>query len=141
MLKSQGYFLCKYVNQRFVFVVWNSCGTCNCTIVDFSFLWRQKTKLHCLIWCQTLKCTCVPFLFSIFIFFFFFEKHWKNFTNLFMLSFFVGVCKASQSSIFVHFCKYIFSLLFLWKINCCKTEPNNGFYTLCVLYFVFLSRR
>lgn len=84
----------------------------------------RKTKWHHLTRCKTLKCTCVPHFFSVFLFFFFsfFWKTLKNYTNLFMLSFFfsfsiffffVDVCIASQSIIFCIFCKYIFSLLFL----------------------------
>lgn len=84
----------------------------------------RKTKWHHLTRCKTLKCTCVPHFFSVFLFFFFlfFEKHWKiiltylcwAFFFLFLsFFFFVDVCIASQSIIFCIFCKYIFSLLFL----------------------------
>lgn len=83
-IKSLGYSLCKYVNQRFVYVVWNSCGTCNCTIVTFSFFFVKAEKHSCtaLFGVKLWSVPVVPF--------FFFEKHWKIVLTYLCWAFFCG---------------------------------------------------
>lgn len=74
----------------------------------------RKTKWHHLTRCKTLKCTCVPHFFSVFLFFFFlfFEKHWKiiltylcwAFFFLFLSFFFFRGCMYSfPKHNFLHF--------------------------------------
>lgn len=116
----QGYvslgYLCKYVNQRLV--GWDLCGTCNCTIDHFFLLGGQENKVTTPRCGVTLQSVPVSFFFNT-----------EKYTNLFMLSFFfllivvVGVQQFIASQSKKKFCKYIFSLLFLRQINCCKTEP------------------